>query len=186
MELVSIKNPQFDVIFDIIYATDSNVTGKALYSKANCFLHKNAAECLLESILLAKEINLKIKIYDAFRPLEAQQALWNKFPNPKFVSNPDNGNTPHCRGIALDITLVDSDNKELDMGTAFDDFTEKSYHGNTDISKKAQENRLTLLDIMTRSNWEHNPNEWWHYQLKNPKNYKKLTDVEAKSDMINY
>ena len=58
MELVSIKNPQFDVIFDIIYATDSNVTGKALYSKANCFLHKIAAECLLDSILLAKEINL--------------------------------------------------------------------------------------------------------------------------------
>ena len=186
MELIEIKKPQFDVIFDIIYATDKNVTGKALYSKPNCFLHKDAAHCLLDSINLAKKQNLKIKIYDAFRPLEAQRALWNKFPDPEFVSNPDSGNTPHCRGIAIDMTLVDHNNKELDMGTAFDDFTKKSHHGNTQISKEAQENRLILLDIMTNSNWQYNPNEWWHYQLENPKSYKKLSDLDANSDMINY
>ena len=61
------------------------------------------------------------------------------------------------------------------MGTEFDSFSPKSFHGNKDISSKAQENRLLLLDIMTQAGWDFYKNEWWHYQLFNPRSYDVLS-----------
>ena len=69
--------------------------------------------------------------------------LFNKFPNGDFVSNPQTGAVPHCRGIGIDLTLVDQDLKELDMGTDFDDFTSKAYHGDLEISQEAQKTNCT-------------------------------------------
>jgi D-alanyl-D-alanine dipeptidase len=39
--------------------------------------------------------------------------------NPKYVADPAKGSI-HNRGGAVDITLVDANNRELDMGTPFD------------------------------------------------------------------
>ena len=41
-------------------------------------------------------------------------------------SDPKKG-SPHTRGVAVDLTLTKND-IELDMGTDFDDFTEKAFH----------------------------------------------------------
>src|SRR3546814_12850689 len=55
---------------------------------------------------------------DAFRPVEAQWALWNHTPDPNYVADPRKGG-PHTRGAAVDLTLL-RDGAPLDMGTAFD------------------------------------------------------------------
>ena len=47
-----------------------------------------------------------------------------------FLTDPKKG-SPHTRGVAVDLTLTKND-IELDMGTDFDDFTEKAFH----LSKK--------------------------------------------------
>ncbi|MDA0781942.1 MAG: D-alanyl-D-alanine dipeptidase [Rickettsiales bacterium] len=184
MELIEIKPEEYNVQTDIVYATDRNVTGKAIYKNGYCFLHTDAAAALKKASEFANKIGYKIKIFDAFRPLEAQWALWNKFPDPEFVSDPQNGVTPHCRGIAVDMTLVDANLKELDMGTEFDAFTPLSHHGNQEVSIEAQKNRYVLMGIMAVSGWKHNPNEWWHYQLPFHEKYKKYTDIEAKTCII--
>ena len=57
---------------------------------------------------------------------EAQEKLWNFNPDPQFISHPQKG-SPHSRGVALDLTLL-KNNKNLDMGTPFDSFSEKSFH----------------------------------------------------------
>ena len=88
------------------------------------------------------------------------------------------GLVPHCRGTAIDLTLIDSNLKELDMGTEFDHFSEKSFHGNKSINIQAQQNRLLLLGIMSQSGWEFYKNEWWHYQLPNSKKYKIIKYVK--------
>lgn len=184
MPLTEITTTDFDVELEILYATPNNVTGAPLYKRPACFLHKEAAQHLTNAIRLAAPLGYRIKIFDAFRPIEAQQMLWDHTPDPEFVSPPDTGVTPHCRGVAVDMTLIDRTGKELDMGTAFDAFTPLSHHGNLDISTEAQKNRHLLMGIMTYAGWSFNPNEWWHYQLPNAKSFPKLSDKEAKTRMI--
>ena len=97
-------------------------------------------------------------------------------PDPNFIAPPDKG-SPHSRGVAIDITLVNSNNIELDMGTGFDEFSRLSYHGCLDITQEAYKNRLMLLGIMTDAGWDFFRNEWWHYQLYNSKNFPIVNDI---------
>lgn len=181
--LTEIKKPEFDVEIDIAYASNNNFTGKPVYSAAKCFLHPVAAEKLKTTIAYAAGMGYRLKIFDAYRPTEAQFALWEHTPDPNFLANPNSG-SPHSRGVAIDLTLIDSNGNELDMGTAFDEFDPKSYHSNLQISAEAQKNRRILLGIMTASGWDWYDNEWWHYQLNNPRAYRLLSNAEAGTNMI--
>ena len=73
----------------------------------------------------------------------------------------------------------------LDMGTDFDHFSEKSFHGNTEITMSAQKNRMLLLGIMTIAGWDFYKNEWWHYQLYNSKKWPVLSDKVEKTRIMN-
>lgn len=184
MALVSITPPAFDVLLDIRYASANNFTSAPVYKRPACHLNGAAAEKLQKAIDLARPLGLRLKIFDAFRPLEAQQALWNHTPDPHFLSHPETGSRPHCRGAAVDLTLIDRDNVELDMGTEFDAFTPLSFHGNTDIPAGAQANRFLLMGIMTTAGWDHYKNEWWHYQLFNSREFPVLSDKAAGTGMM--
>ena len=52
-------------------------------------------------------LGYRLKIFDAYRPVEGQWALWNASPDPEFVADPSKGG-PHNRGVALDLTLIDA------------------------------------------------------------------------------
>lgn len=183
-ELVEITEKGFDVKLQIAYATDKNFTGKPAYSREVCFLHKDAASCLKKAVQIARIQGLKLIIFDGYRPIEVQRHFYNLYPDPEFLSNPLSGAVPHCRGVAIDLSLLDSDGKQLDMGTAFDAFDIKSHHGNIDISKEAQRNRLLLMGIMLTAGFDFYRNEWWHYQLFEPRKYKILSDKEAGTNLI--
>lgn len=176
------QNPE--LVIDIRYATAENFTGAPVYKAAKCFLHPTAAEHFAKAQKLAAELGYRFKIFDAFRPLESQQALWSHTPDPDFLSEPGVGSTPHCRGVAIDLNLIDKDGNELDMGTAFDAFTPLSHHANTQVSKEAQRNRFLLLGIMTAAGWDFYRNEWWHYQLFNARSFPLLTDKEAGTGLL--
>lgn len=182
-DLVVVQPPAFDVIVQIAYATAQNFTGEPVYAQAGAYLHKEAAEKLKTAIHLAAIQGYKIKVFDAYRPTEAQWKLWNHTPDPNFLADPNKG-SPHSRGVAVDLTLVDASGAELDMGTEFDAFTPRSHHGNTEISATAQRNRLLLMGIMTTAGWDFYRNEWWHYQLFNSKQYQLLSDKEAGTTMM--
>ena len=183
--LVEISVKDFDAIFDLRYASKHNVCGHKLYSYPFCYLHEAAIEPLKKAIKLAKNLGLKLKIWDTFRPIEVQKYMFDKFPsndpNGGFVSNPDGGAIPHCRGVAIDLTLVDENGKELDMGTDFDEFSNLAFHNCDNISVEAQRNRLILLGIMTAAGFDFYSNEWWHYQLFKPRQY---PVIETQSNMI--
>ncbi len=184
MTLIAITPPAFDVVLDIRYATANNFTGKPIYKKSACYLAPDAAEALKRAIALAETQGLRLKIFDAFRPLEAQQALWNHTPDLEFISHPESGSRPHCRGVAVDLTLIDAKGKELDMGTAFDAFIPSSHLGSLEVSSLAQHNRLLLLGIMSAAGWDFYRNEWWHYQLFNSRSYPIFTDKEAGTSLM--
>lgn len=156
-----------NIIIDLKYATNENFVKQKLYDNADCYLHETAAFNIYKAALIAKNLNYKLKIYDAYRPINIQQKLWDKFQDPKYVSDPKNGELTHCRGIAVDLTLTDLNGNEADMGTDFDDFTQKAHHGSQDISDNAKKNRVILAGIMSLAGFEFLATEWWHYQLKN-------------------
>jgi D-alanyl-D-alanine dipeptidase len=183
MTLVEIASPARDVAVDIRYATSDNFTGKPVYAQAGCYLHADAAAALDRAIGLARPLGFRLKIFDAFRPSEAQWALWTCRPDPEFLADPRKG-SPHSRGVAVDLTLLDRAGRELDMGTGFDAFTPLSHHANTEIPASAQANRLTLLGLMSAAGWDFYKNEWWHYQLFDAKRYALLRDADAPVPMM--
>ncbi|MBC36913.1 MAG: D-alanyl-D-alanine dipeptidase [Rickettsiales bacterium] len=178
MKLAEIKEEKYHLKLDLRYATKNNFTKKKIYQKPVAFLQKEAAIKLKKSVDLAKEMKLKIKIFDAYRPVEAQWKLWDHTPNPDFIADPKKG-SPHSRGVAIDLTLIDDDEKELEMGTGFDNFTKLAFHGNMSIPKICQKNRLLLLGLMTAAGWDFYEKEWWHYQLFDTKKYPLIKANEA-------
>jgi D-alanyl-D-alanine dipeptidase len=169
-DLVPITRAGFDVELALAYATPGNVTGKQIYRHADCYLHPEAARLLRRAIELARPLGLRFKIFDAYRPVEGQWALWNAFPDPEFISDPRKGGI-HTRGVAVDLTLIDAAGTELEMGTDFDSFAPQAHHGRTDVSELAQRNRFLLLGLMSAAGWDFYQNEWWHYQLFKSRDY---------------
>src|SRR3954469_20815151 len=143
MSMVEITAADFDVEIALAYATPDNITGKPIYARAGCYLHAKAAKKLTAAVTLAAPLGLRFKIFDAYRPTEAQWKLWEAFPGEEFVANPRKG-SPHSRGVAIDLTLIDGQGGVLDMGTGFDEIQPISHHARTDTPHEAQRNRFTL------------------------------------------
>ena len=162
--LVSITEQSHDVAIDLIYAGPDNFTGQVIYEHALCFLHPQAEACLRKAIVAAEGFGFRLKILDAFRPQEAQEALWAVAPLPGYIADPAKGSN-HTRGVAVDLTLVDADGQVLDMGTPVDTMTPASHHFHAAHPVAIQLNRMRLLTIMLEAGFFHHPNEWWHYQL---------------------
>ena len=183
LDLVAIAPPDFDVDVTLAYATDANLTGRPVYRNADCWLHRAAADKLDAAATLARPLGLRLRIFDALRPVEAQWALWNARPDPEFIADPRRG-SPHSRGVAVDLTLLDESGRNLDMGTPFDAFTPLSHHGRTDVSAEAQRNRLLLMGLMTAAGWDFYRNEWWHYQLFEARQYPLISDADLARPMM--
>lgn len=183
MQLIEITPESHNIELDIAYATANNFTGLPVYTRAACYLNPEAEGLLRRAVDLAAAIGLRFKIFDAFRPSEAQWVLWNHTPDPDFLADPRRG-SPHSRGAAVDLTLIDKAGRELEMGTPFDAFTPRSHHGNLTVSVEAQKNRALLIGLMTTADWDFYRNEWWHYQLFDARRYPALSDSVLPSRMM--
>jgi len=175
-DLIKITAAEFNVILDLRYATANNVCNIKLYSAPLCYLHKDAAEALQRAIKIAAKKSLRFKIFDGFRPMKVQQFMFDKFLDDGFISNPQTGSTPHCRGVAVDLTLVDANDNELEMGSDFDEFSDLAFHACERISPRAKQNRELLFDIMKEAGWDFYSKEWWHYQLFNARQFEIVRD----------
>jgi len=181
--LVPIAPPDFDVDLDIAYATPANFTGRPIYGRAAAYLHPAAAARLAAAIRLAAAQGLRLRIFDAFRPAEAQWTMWAHTPDPDFLADPRRGSA-HSRGVAVDLTLADAAGLPLEMGTGFDAFTPLSYHADTAVPVAAQRNRALLLGLMSAAGWDFYAKEWWHYQLFGARSYPLLSDTALPQSML--
>ena len=130
------------------------------HAEKRCFMRREVYERLLKAQSLLSE-GLFLRVWDAWRPFALQQELFEVYPKviiEQFhledaseeekravigeylaTPNPDRKRPPcHTTGGALDVTLIDADGKELDMGTDFDAF---SLMANTDYFEKVCELR---------------------------------------------
>ncbi len=164
-DIIDILSIDSTFVLDIRYATENNFTKKILYPTAKAKLRREAAESLASVQKELRMKNLRLKIYDGYRPLAIQWKLWEIVPNEDFVANPKKG-SKHNRGAAVDLTIIDSLGNELEMPTGYDDFTEKASQEYMNLSENALKNRALLKDVMTRHGFLPIKSEWWHYDFR--------------------
>ncbi len=160
---------------DLRYASANNFVGRDLYAPHDCaWLHRDAAAALEKSVAWLKHDRHEVKllVLDALRPQRVQEALWNALEGTDlrgYLAEPVRGSI-HSFGMAVDITLVDADGKELDMGTGFDDMSERSHPAleasmmaSGELTARQIANRRLLRHAMEQGGWLPISSEWWHF-----------------------
>lgn len=148
---------------ELMYATQENFTGQVIYDFQDAYLRYGTVKKLAGVCRDLAEMGLYIKIWDGFRPVSAQFALWEVCPDPTYVADPNVGFSSHSRGNTLDVTLVDENGVELEMPTGFDDFSAKADRDYSDCTAAAANNADILEILMEKHGFTGYAGEWWHY-----------------------
>lgn len=152
-----------DIVVDLKYATADNFTGTVIYDFKDAYLRYGTVKKLAVAQEKFKAMGYYIKIWDAYRPFAAQEKLWQVCPNPRYVANPANGMKAHNLGGTIDMTLVTFDGNEVEMPTAFDDFSLRADRDYSDVSETAAENARMMESVMTECGFRGYAGEWWDY-----------------------
>jgi len=175
-DFVRLKDLSPDFVYELKYATPDNFLKQAVYDCGECYLRKSTAEALVKANEAFKQLGYRIKLFDCYRPLSVQKKMWKILPGTHYVANPAKG-SKHNRGAAVDLTLVDAQGKELNMGTPFDFFGKEAHHTYTQHSKEVLENRKLLKEILDKYNFKSIYSEWWHYEYR-PEMQSKVENFE--------
>lgn len=147
---------------EIRYATTDNFTNSKIYDCPRCLLRPEVAQALARAQRILQRQGLGLKVFDCYRPRPYQQRLWDKAPNPDYVTPPEQGSM-HSRGAAVDLTLVDAQGNELDMGTPYDFFGREAHYTYTALPGQVQANRRLLRRTMEDVGLQGIRTEWWHF-----------------------
>ncbi len=160
---------------DLRYGSANNFVGRDLYGDIDCaWLHRDAAAAIEKAVgwLRHERPGVSMLILDALRPQRVQEQLWAALAGTDlqmYLADPVRGSI-HSFGMAVDITLVDASGVELDMGTPFDDLTERSHPALEDgfaragaLQQAHLDNRHLLRNAMTQAGFQGINTEWWHF-----------------------
>ena len=172
---------------ELRYSTSNNFIGQPIdgYIKDSLIISTPAAKALKKIQTKLMLSGLSLKIFDAYRPQQAVDHFvrWAKVLNDTLMKQlyyPDVQKSElftlgfialksgHTRGSTVDLSIVDiKTNRELDMGSSYDFFGEKSHPYYKKITDKQTKNRMLLRSIMIKNGFIPYDNEWWHFTLKN-------------------
>lgn len=163
------------IAVDLRYASPHNFVRRDLYSPFDCaWLHRDAARALELAVwwLAGRRPGLRLLVLDALRPQRVQEQLWDKLKGTDlemYLAHPERGSI-HSFGMAIDLTLVDAVGRELDMGTAFDDMSERAHPAREpellargELSEQQVANRQLLRAAMQQAGFQGIDSEWWHF-----------------------
>lgn len=164
-----------DIGIELRYATPNNFAHRDLYGALDCaWLHRDAADALARAVawLAAQPERPRLLVLDALRPQRVQEALWAELqgtPLLGYLAPPERGSI-HSFGMAVDVTLIDREGREYDMGTAFDDLREASHPALEsrmlaagELSPTQIAHRALLRAAMTHAGFHGINHEWWHF-----------------------
>ena len=157
------------------YASPDNFVGADMYSPFDCaWLHREAAAALEHAtrVLAARHPALTLLVLDALRPQRVQERMWQALEGTGltgYLADPVRGSI-HSFGMAVDVTLIDASGRELDMGTPFDDLTERSHPAleaqmleRGELRDSHVANRRVMREVMLAAGWRGINSEWWHF-----------------------
>ncbi|WP_374777088.1 M15 family metallopeptidase [Streptomyces sp. NBC_01310] len=143
---------------------------------------------VVDRLLHAQELlpdGLRLLIVEGYRPPNLQTQYFQQYTDQlraaypawtqeelragasRYVSPPEIA--PHSAGAAVDLTLVDADDSELDMGTRVNATPEESagacYTLADTITRQARLHRTVLSDALTSAGLVNYGSEWWHWSF---------------------
>ena len=162
------------------------------HAVATCYLRRPVYERLLQAQQYLPA-GYRLCVWDGWRPLALQEELYEEYSRfittrfglqdkgeeereriiRQFISYPSKDRTTppvHTTGGAVDVTLIDDAGRELPMGTAFDEFSDKTYTAYFETEgadPEVRRNRRILYHCMTKAGFTNLPSEWWHYDYGN-------------------
>lgn len=162
-DVVLISDLSPDIQISLAYASDSNIFNTRIYDINEAYLRRGTAEKLSRAQKDFISSGYSLKIWDAYRPPEAQFKLWEVLPDSRYVVNPYQGFSNHSKGVAVDVTLVELTGQELPMPSGFDDFSPLSNRDYSDVNAEQAANAQLLESIMVKNGFESIFSEWWHF-----------------------
>ena len=162
-ELVCVTDYLPDLFVELRYATDDNFTGQAIYDFSDAWLRYGTVKKLQTARGILEESGYSLKIWDAYRPAEAQFSLWEAMPDARFVANPEFGYSTHSSGGTVDLTVVSRDGSPLELPSDFDEFSLRADRDYRDVSETAARNAQILEQAMQAAGFVPYAGEWWHF-----------------------
>jgi D-alanyl-D-alanine dipeptidase len=153
-----------DVPYELLYRTKKNVCWQPLYPQdMPCLLHVTTVRKLQVAQQILRSQGYGLKIWDAWRPPEVQEALFDHGGYTGMFTPPSLMWSRHCSGTAVDVTLVDASGRELEMPTGFDEASPRAAHTSLLPPEDVRQRRLTLQLAMTAAGFSMLSTEWWHF-----------------------
>lgn len=165
------------IAVDLRYATSDNFVGHSVYAGIDCaWLRREAAEALEQAAawLASRRPGYRLLVLDALRPQRVQQRLWDELqgtPLTMYLAHPERGSI-HSFGMAVDITLLDPQGREVDMGSGFDEMTRASHPDHEAehlalgaLTAQHITERGWLRAAMREAGFHGIATEWWHFDF---------------------
>lgn len=149
---------------------------------AEVHLRQGVLDRLLRAQTLLPE-GLRLLFVEGYRPPALQRSYFEEYADElraghpqwpadrirsaasRYVSPPEIA--PHTAGAAVDLTLADTDGRELDLGTPMNASPEQSdgacYTAAPGITDEARANRAVLGGALSAAGLVNYPTEWWHW-----------------------
>jgi zinc D-Ala-D-Ala dipeptidase len=172
-DLVELITLDPTIKLDIRYATTNNFTGKQVYKEARAFLQRPAALALVDAHRELAREGYGLLIHDGYRPWTITKLFWEVTPPSlhEFVADPAIG-SKHNRGCAVDLTLYElKTGRAVEMPSDYDEMTPRAYPDYAEGPADARARRDLLRAAMERHDFTVEPNEWWHFNFKDWKEY---------------
>lgn len=175
-ELVDVRTFDDDIVatyekFDMVAITGTTILVRRKLAQKLAAVNK----------LLKKRYDYHLKVVYGYRAPKVQAKYFNKRRallaeenrelsdtdldqlTHNFVAIPEIAG--HPVGGAVDLTMIDSNGRECDMGTRIADYTDPKRIRTFDpsISSEQRNNRLVLLEAMTNEGFAPFFGEWWHF-----------------------
>lgn len=174
--------------------------GADYQGKSPYYLREGVVNALIQAQTKLTELkpHWRIKIFDGYRPISVQKFMVNytfnsicqtEGLNPlnladsikekilkqvyQFWAIPsDNPLTPppHSTGSALDVTLIDEQGINVNMGGEIDEISKRSHphyyaQAKTEKEREYHQNRELLVKVMSIAGFKQHQGEWWHFSL---------------------
>ena len=172
-DLVELVKLDPTIKLDIRYAGTNNFLGKPVYKESRAFLQRPAAEALLKAHQQLAKSGYGLLIHDGYRPWAITKLFWDMTSGfqREFVADPKTG-SKHNRGCAVDLTMYDlATGLVVEMPGGYDEMTPRSYPDYPGGPPEARAKRDLLRQAMEGHDFTVEPNEWWHFNFKDWKEY---------------